>query len=148
MRRLFLSGVETAEGADHLQTVKRIRARLRQGNISVHSRLVSVLWVFPILNVQIENALSPEVFLMALCYTDLDKTPLSLEAREVDVCNAPDFDIVERQAAFYMNSPGTILKIGVVEVTTIPIQPDAQLRSAFSISELDMNIIPIDRFFE
>jgi hypothetical protein len=86
--------------------------------------------------------------IIALRYTDLDKTTLSLEAREVDVCNAPDFDIVEGQAAFYMNSPGTILEIGVVEVTTIPVQPNAQFRSAFSVGELDMNIIPINRFFE
>jgi hypothetical protein len=62
MHRLFLSGVETAEGADRSQTEKRLRARLRRGNIGGHSRLVSALWVFRTLNVQIENALSPEVF--------------------------------------------------------------------------------------
>src|SRR5262245_65436170 len=52
--------------------------------------------------------------IMVLRYIDLDKTALSLEAHEVDVCNAHDFDIVERQAAFYMDSPGPILKISFV----------------------------------
>jgi hypothetical protein len=46
---------------------------------------------------------------------------LPLKAREVDVRNAFDFDIVKGQTAFEMNCPDAVLKIGLAEIAMITV---------------------------
>src|SRR5215510_5507763 len=58
MRLQSQSGVETGEGEHQAQTEECLAARLRQGDLDRYSRLVSALWLFRSLNIQIETALN------------------------------------------------------------------------------------------
>ena len=57
--------------------------------------------------------------------------PLPLQIREVDISDASDFDVIERQAALQVHCTGLGFKIGPAEVACRGVKPDAELRPTF-----------------
>src|SRR5882672_1370402 len=67
---------------------------------------------------------------------------------EVNISNAPDFDVIQRQVPLDMNRATANVEVGLAEITGFSVQPDAQLSAASGLGEFDMRVIAVDRLLE
>src|SRR5436853_1275264 len=71
-----------------------------------------------------------------------------LERREIEIGDALDLYIVERQTAFDVNRARSTLEVRSAEVTGVAVQPDPELGSALRVGELNVHVVAVDRLLQ
>src|SRR5262245_7242424 len=74
--------------------------------------------------------------------------PFPIQRREIDVGNAPDPDVIQREGPLDMRRAAPLVEIGLTEIASFTVQSDAQLRAAFGLGELDVYVIAVNYLFE
>src|SRR5262245_5450824 len=74
--------------------------------------------------------------------------PLAGQRRQIQIGDAPDFDIIQRQFSFKMYGSDLVLKIGPAHIQGLSIKSYSEFGSAPCRRKFDVNVPEIDPLFE
>src|SRR5438270_3745719 len=76
-----------------------------------------------------------------------NEMPCSIESRQVNICNATNFYIVERQDTLNVGDPTTLLKICLTQIGRSVIYPYTQIGTSTRTRKFDKGIFHVGHTF-
>jgi hypothetical protein len=72
----------------------------------------------------------------------------ALHTLEVELPDASDLHVVERQVAGQADPARTFVEVGTAEVGVVAVQPEPQLRPTLGLGEFDVHVVTVDALLQ